>query len=135
MGGVRRRAADGSSFTAVAGGTGGFMRRVAVSVLLLLLLVVLPAAAGAAQAPPGAVPSDNLEYVTRVPGTATIISANFDRVGGRDVMLASGDWGIKSFDLSDPRNPRELSTILPAGLNPNGLWENEDVDIDKPASW
>ena len=105
------------------------MRRVPVCVLLLLL-VVLPAAAGAAQAPPGAVLSDNLEYVTRVPGTGTIISANFDRVGGRDVMLASGDWGIKSFDLSDPRNPRELSTILPAGLNPNGLWENEDVDID-----
>jgi hypothetical protein len=131
MGGVRRRNADGSSFTAVAGGTGGFMRRVSVCVLLLLLLVVLPAAAGAAQAPPGAVLSDNLEYVTRVPGTGTIISANFDRVGGRDVMLASGAWGIKSFDLSDPRNPRELSTILPAGLNPNGLWENEDVDVDK----
>jgi hypothetical protein len=101
------------------------------AVLCALVLVALPGAALAGEAPPGAVLSDNLEYVTRVPGTGAIISANFDRVGGRDVMLASGDWGIKSFDVSDPRNPRELSTILPAGLNPNGLWENEDVDVDK----
>jgi hypothetical protein len=103
------------------------MRRVAVRVLILLL-VVLPSAASAAE-PPGAGLSDNLEHVTRVPGTGTIISANFDRVGGRDAMLASGDWGINAFDLSDPRNPRELSTILPAGLNPNG-----PLFVDSPAA-
>jgi hypothetical protein len=55
------------------------------------------------------------------PGTGSIISTNFDRVGGREVMLASGDGGIKSFDLSDPHNPPELISILPAGLNPNDL--------------
>ena len=53
--------------------------------------------------------SDNLEYVTRVPGTGSLISANFDRVDGRDVMLGERRLGIKSLDLSDPRNPRELT--------------------------
>jgi hypothetical protein len=47
------------------------------TLVCLIALVALPAAAAAAQAPPGAVRSDNLEYVTRVPGTGAVDDGRF----------------------------------------------------------
>ena len=50
------------------------------------LVVVLNAGAATqvAAAPPGAVISDSLEYVARVPASAGIVEGKFDTVGKRD---------------------------------------------------
>ena len=93
-------------------------------------LAALASSAGAADPPPGAVMSDSLDYVGRLPGTGTVIEGKFDKVSGRDILVVDGSWGLQTFDVSDPEKPVALGTFLPPGLQPGGFWEGEDLDID-----
>jgi hypothetical protein len=89
--------------------------------------------AGGAQAadpPPGAVMSDNLEYVTQVPDTVDVVEGKFDRVRGKEVLVLTGRFGFKTFDVTDPDNPKPLDSFLPPDLNPGGYWQNEDMELD-----
>jgi hypothetical protein len=105
------------------------MRRVLLGCLLVVL--GLAPAATAAEPPPGAAISDNLEYVTRVPGTTQVVEGKFDTVAGRDVLLLTGRFGFKALDVSDPDAPRELDTFLPAEIGSElGYWQDEDMEID-----
>ena len=80
-------------------------------------LLLIPAVA-TAQAPPGAAISDNLEYVTRVAGAAGITEGKFDWVRGKKVLVVTGRFGFKTYDVSDPTNPQLLDEFLPAGIDP-----------------
>jgi hypothetical protein len=103
-------------------------------VLLLSAALVVSLNAGAAtvvaEAPPGANISDSLEYVARVPDSAQIVEGKFDTIGKRELLVTTGRFGFKTYDVSDPTSPRLLDTFLPADLGANGYWQNEDMDVD-----
>ena len=105
------------------------MRRLGVAVVVGAALCV-PAAAQAADPPPGAAISDNLEYVNRVAGANGIVEGKFDRVKGRDVLVITGRFGFKTYDVSDPREPQLMDTYLPPELAEFGYWQNEDMELD-----
>ena len=100
-------------------------------------LLLVPAAASAAP-PPGAAISDNLEYVTRVAGAAGITEGKFDWVRGKKVLVITGRFGFKTYDVTDPEDPELRDEFLPAGIDPagtttsplGGYWQNEDMELD-----
>lgn len=100
-------------------------------------LLLIPTAASAAAPPPGAALSDNLEFVTRVAGAAGITEGKFDTVRGKKVLVVTGRFGFKTYDVSNPENPVLLDEFLPAGIDPvgptsprGGYWQNEDMELD-----
>jgi hypothetical protein len=103
------------------------MRRV----LLVLALALCPApAALAAAPPPGAAISDNLEYRGRVPGSG-VVEGKFDTVAGLPVMIVTGTFGFRIYDVSDPDAPKLLDGYQPPEvLGANGYWQDEDMDLD-----
>jgi hypothetical protein len=89
------------------------------------------AAAPAAEPPPGAAISDSLQYVGRVPDSAMIVEGKFDRVRGRDVLVTTGRYGFRTYDVSDPSSPKQIGSFQPPEvLGPNGYWQDEDMEID-----
>jgi hypothetical protein len=105
------------------------MRRMLLAAVLGLAL--LPATAAAADPPPGAVISDSLEFVQRVPNSGMIVEGKFDRVGHEKVLVTTGRYGFRTYDVSDPRNPVALDTFQPAEiLGENGYWQDEDMVLD-----
>jgi hypothetical protein len=74
--------------------------------------------------------SDNLEYVTRMADARGITEGKFDRIRGRDVLVVTGRFGFKTYDVSDPERPRPLDEFLPADLAEFGYWQNEDMELD-----
>ena len=74
--------------------------------------------------------SPNLEYVTRVADAAGITEGKFDRVRGQDVLVITGRFGFKTYDVRDPRNPEPLDSYLPPELEDFGYWQNEDMELD-----
>jgi hypothetical protein len=81
--------------------------------------------------PPGAQISDSLEYVGRVPNSAAIVEGKFDTVGKRELLVTTGRYGFRTYDVSDPTSPQLLDTFQPAGiLGANGYWQDEDMDLD-----
>jgi hypothetical protein len=95
------------------------------------LVLVLPAVASAADPPPGAAMSSNLDYVKRLPTTAGIVEGKFDEVRNKDVLVITGRFGFKTFDVSDPTDPQLLDEFIPADLAAGGYWQNEDMEIDR----
>src|SRR4051794_37729528 len=88
------------------------------------------AAANRTPLPEGAQISPSLRYESRTPAPG-IVEGKFDRVGGRNVLITTGTFGFKTFDVSDPRHPQLLDTFQPAEiLGENGYWQDEDMDID-----
>jgi len=107
------------------------MRRGGALVGGVLALLLLPVAASAAP-PPGAVMSSNLEYVTRVAGTEEVVEGKFARAGGTDLLILTGRFGFKTFDVSNPEAPVALDTFMPPEIgSEDGYWQNEDMNIDR----
>jgi hypothetical protein len=100
-------------------------------------LLLIPATAIAAP-PPGAAISDNLEYVTRVAGAAGITEGKFDVVRGKKVLVVTGRFGFKTYDVSNPEKPVLLDEYMPPGIDPvgsatspnGGYWQDEDMEVD-----
>jgi hypothetical protein len=106
------------------------MRRLGVAAVVVGAALGAPAAAQAADPPPGAKLSDNLEYVTRVADARGIVEGKFDRVKGRDVLVVTGRFGFRTYDVSDPKDPEPLDEYLPPELATFGYWQNEDMELD-----
>ena len=105
--------------------------------LLLVAVTVALGGLGAAQAapaaepPPGAVISDSLDYIDRVPDSSGIVEGKFDTVGGRQVLVTTGTYGFRVYDVSDPQSPQLLDTYQPPDiLGKNGYWQDEDMELD-----
>src|SRR5215211_6570527 len=110
---------------------GSMKLRKAAAAAVCLTALATPAAASAADAPPGAKMSTNLEYVTRSADAAGITEGKFDRIAGSDILVVTGRFGFKTYDVSDPANPALLDTFMPPGVNPaNGYWQDEDMELD-----
>jgi hypothetical protein len=106
------------------------MRRTVAAAISAAALFGLPAAAPAAPPPEGAAMSPNLEYVTRSADARGIVEGKFDRVRGTDVLVVTGRFGFKTYDVSDPEAPELLDTYLPAELAEFGYWQDEDMELD-----
>src|SRR5688572_9208758 len=99
--------------------------------IALLVALMLPSAAAAAEPPAGAVISDSLEYVRGVPSSSMIVEGKLDRVGHRKVLVTTGRYGFRTYDVRDPANPVPLDTFQPADiLGEFGYWQDEDMAID-----
>ena len=81
--------------------------------------------------PPGAAISDSLQYVGRVPNSSHIVEGKFDTVMGRDVLVTTGTYGFRTYDVRDAAHPKALDTLQPPEvLGKNGYWQDEDMEID-----
>lgn len=74
--------------------------------------------------------SSNLEYVTRMADAAGITEGKFDEVRGKDVLVVTGRFGFKTYDVSEPAKPKLLDEFIPADLAAGGYWQNEDMELD-----
>jgi hypothetical protein len=104
------------------------MRRALLVLAALAGAVGSGASASAATPPPGAAISDSLEYVGRVPNSSKIVEGKFDTVAGRELLVTTGRYGFRTYDVTDDSNPKALDTFQPARiLGENGYWQDEDM--------
>jgi hypothetical protein len=103
-------------------------------------------------AAPASGASKNVELVDNLPEVKNATAINFMQYGkgrhSQDVMLVTGRFGLKTYSLDNPRNPRLLDEITaeelrlpgdpPVDFTPdaNGtprstFWQNEDMDVDR----
>ncbi|GAA3877488.1 hypothetical protein GCM10022243_47810 [Saccharothrix violaceirubra] len=80
--------------------------------------------------------SKNVELRAAIPDTAGAISINFIEYRHRDVAFVSGTWGLKTYDVTRPDQPKLLDHLtkkdiaLPGDDPEQRFWENEDVTVD-----
>lgn len=116
------------------------MKRIGVG-LMLASALAMGAPVVAEDAPPGAI--KNVDYLGTVENTVGVVAINFleYKVGAKplDVMMVSGTFGLKSFDVSDPSSPVLLDELDaetfrlpddPATFS-RAFWQNEDMDVDQ----
>ncbi|WP_378742843.1 LVIVD repeat-containing protein [Nocardia brasiliensis] len=73
---------------------------------------------------PGA--EKNVKAVGNVPDAQGAIALQFLQYGNRDVMVVSGEFGVKTYDLTaNPKAPKLIGQ-----LNMPGMWETEDTEVD-----
>ena len=104
------------------------MRRLLLFSMVALLLVPTAASArakssGGVPLPPGAVKSDNLEYLGSFGGKG-LVEGKFDRVRGRSVLITTGRFGFRIYDVSDPRAPAAAGRV-PARDDPRRVGQPE----------
>jgi hypothetical protein len=93
--------------------------------------------------------SKNVNLVKTLPEGKWATAINFLNYGRHDVMLATGRFGLRSYSLADPANPRLLDEITsqelqlpgdpptdftvsePGGDPKSTFWQNEDMDVDQ----
>jgi hypothetical protein len=108
------------------------MRRALLVLVALAGAIASGASASAATPPPGATISDSLRYVGRVPDSSKIVEGKFDTVAGRDVLVTTGLYGFRTYDVTDASHTRPLDTFQPPEiLGANGYWQDEDMEIDR----
>jgi hypothetical protein len=108
------------------------MRRAVLVLAALAGAATTGATASAATPPPGAAISDSLEYIGRVPDSSKIVEGKFDTVAGRDVLVTTGRYGFRTYDVTDASHPRLLDGYQPPEiLGENGYWQDEDMEIDR----
>ncbi len=66
-----------------------------------------------------------VDHIATVPETSGVTGVNFLDVDGTEVMVASGRFGLKVFDVTDLTAPEPLGEYLMPGF-----WQNEDIDVD-----
>ncbi|HET6547356.1 MAG TPA: hypothetical protein VFG79_02790 [Solirubrobacter sp.] len=117
------------------------MKSCALAALAAACVVAAPA--NAAEAPPGAI--KNVEFVNNLPEGKQATAINFLTYGhGRkalDVMLITGRFGLKTYDMSNPESPRLLGEVgndklllqydIEQGRQDSTFWQNEDMDVDQ----
>lgn len=68
----------------------------------------------------------NVDLVANVPDAAGATSVRFLKYGHKDVLFVSGTFGLKSYDVDNPRKPKLLGEYkLP------GYWQGEDTEVDE----
>ncbi|TWP45459.1 hypothetical protein FKR81_39230 [Lentzea tibetensis] len=78
----------------------------------------------------------NVRLRTVLPGTERAISIAFAEYGRKDVAFVSGEFGLKTFDVTDVDKPKFLDHLtkqemaLPGDDPSQRFWENEDINVD-----
>ena len=65
-----------------------------------------------------------------MPEANGITEGKFDEVRGKDVLVITGRFGFKTYDVSNPAEPKLLDEFIPADLAAGGYWQNEDMELD-----
>jgi hypothetical protein len=120
------------------------MRGICVVAVAAAVLACSAAPAGAKSKPPqGAI--GNVEFVRNLPGMKWATAINFIQYGKQDVMFVTGRFGLRSYDVSNPSNPKLLDSVVNDDLRLQGdpptdtddsdgsistYWQNEDMDVD-----
>lgn len=112
------------------------MRRRIIVVLAALGLIFGSVPVAGAQEPPPPGEMENLEFIRNVGGLNNITSINVLDYGNRDVLVAVGRFGLKTFDLSDPERPVELGHLPSDDLRLAGdvagtFWQSESTNVDQ----
>jgi hypothetical protein len=122
------------------------MRSITACAAALGALLVLAGPAAAIEQPPGA--AKNMELMSSFPEAKYATAINFLQYGKgskqRDIMIATGRFGLITYDLADPAHPRKLDTLENEALRLTGdppsslpgstsstYWQNEDMDVDQ----
>jgi hypothetical protein len=94
--------------------------------------------------PPGAI--GNVDFVGNLPEMKWATAINFLQYGKRDVMLVTGRFGLRSYDITKPDKPKFLDAVDNEALRLQGdppvdtddsdgqistYWQNEDMDVDR----
>src|SRR5215210_5890791 len=111
--------------------------RLAGLTCVLMLALAVPAHAA----------SKNVELIDNLAEAKNATAINFmSYSNGRDVMLVTGRFGLKSYSLADPANPALLDEVSaedlrlpgdpPVDFSPDSaprstFWQNEDMDVDQ----
>ena len=129
--------------------------RALAGAVVLLLIAAAPAAAADPPQPAGAI--KNMKLTDSFPEAKYATAINFLEYKGhgrgrdghrlRDVMVATGRFGLITFDLADPAHPQKLDTLDNEALRLTGdpptdtseddgdglstYWQNEDMDVDQ----
>lgn len=108
------------------------MRRKLLLLVCSLALVstgLAPAGAVSEQGPgPGGFMSDNVEWVTHLPGTEQGVSGRVVRVGDQTRFYTTGAKGLFIFDVTTPTTPKQLGFLALPHL------QNEDVSVSADGS-
>ena len=72
------------------------------------------------------------------PGAAGITEGKFDEVRGKKVLVITGRFGFKTYDVSEPEEPGAARRVPARGHRPvgsatsplGGYWQNEDMELD-----
>ncbi len=59
-----------------------------------------------------------------------ITEGKFDKVRGDHILVVTGRFGFKTYDVSDPARPELLDTFLPPEIAAFGYWQDEDMELD-----
>ena len=123
-----------------------FSRTVMALALAAGAMGVSATQAVAADPPAGVI--KNMEFVKNLPEGRQATAINFLSYGKgsneRVVMLITGRFGLKTYDMADPENPVLLDEVgndqlvlqydLDLGRTPSAsrtFWQNEDMDVDQ----
>nr|WP_157528422.1 hypothetical protein [Kibdelosporangium sp. MJ126-NF4] len=78
----------------------------------------------------------NVRLRSALPETERAISIAFAQYGRKDVAFVSGEFGLKTFDVTDVDKPKQLDHLtkqemaLPGDDPSQRFWENEDINVD-----
>ncbi len=60
------------------------------------------------------------------------MEGKFDTVAGRDLLVTTGLYGLRTYDVTDARHTKPLDTYHPPEvLGKDGYWQDEDMEIDR----
>ncbi|MCM6773700.1 hypothetical protein NDR87_09485 [Nocardia sp. CDC159] len=85
-----------------------------------------PNSASAQQISDAPAAEKNVKAVGNLPDAQGAIALQFLQYGPRDVLVVSGSFGLKTYDLTaNPAAPKLIGQ-----LNMPGMWETEDTEVD-----
>ena len=123
--------------------------KVLAATAAIIACAAAPAAAGhkpkpGPTPPPGAI--GNVDFVANLPEMKWATAINFLQYGRHHVMLVTGRFGLRSYDITRPDKPRFLDAVDNEALRLQGdppvdtddsddeistYWQNEDMDVDR----
>ena len=85
-------------------------KHVLAAAVAILAVAAAPAAAKDKPPTPPAGAIGNVEFVANLPEMKAATAINFLQYRHRDVMVATGRFGLRTYDLSNPRKPKFLDS-------------------------
>jgi hypothetical protein len=116
--------------------SGAALRRQLLMVVLVLGLLSTGIVPASAQTAPPAGDIKNFEFIRNLGGMNSMTSINVLNYGDRDVLVAVGRFGVRTFDLSDPTDPKALDHLPSTDLRVEGdtsgtFWQSESTNVDQ----
>src|SRR5690606_13146795 len=82
-------------------------------------------------------PSKNIEFIRNLTGMSGMTSINVIYYDDRDVLIAVGRFGLRTFDFTNPESPEALDHLTSEELMLEGIdtrgtfWQSESTNVDQ----